>query len=326
MTVSLAHPDKFVTRHIGPSAAEQAKMLTLLDLSTLDALINETVPESIRLHRPLNIPEAKSEYELLALATTLGQKNRVCRSYLGLGYHDTITPPVILRNIVQNPGWYTQYTPYQAEIAQGRLEALLNFQTMVCDLTGLEVANASLLDEATAAAEAMAMAYAFKGTATKTAFLVDVGCHLQTIEVLQTRAEALGLHVHVGPINELIHGPLAEQAFGVLVQYPTTLGHVADYRSVAARVHGVDALFVVAADILALTVLRPPGEFGADVAVGCTQRFGVPLGYGGPHCIFCDQTRVRTQVARTHYRIIGGRAGSPRNSYGAANPRATYSP
>ncbi len=278
-------------------------MLEVVGAKSVAELIDQTVPASIRLARALDLPAAKSEAELLALADQLGKTNRVARSYLGMGFSDCVTPPVILRNVIQNPGWYTQYTPYQAEISQGRLEALLNFQTMVTDLTGFEIANASLLDEATAAAEAMALAHAFKGSAEKNVFLVSDDCHLQNIEVVQTRAEALGYVVKVGPLASLLQEEGASNVFGALVQYPDTQGTIHDLRALADAVHAKDALFIVAADILSLAVLTPPAELGADVAVGNTQRFGVPLGYGGPHAAyFATKTDF---VRRLPGRIIG---------------------
>jgi len=284
MTTSpLAHPDVFVRRHIGPSADEQAQMLKAMGLASLDALVEQTVPASIRMTKPLSLGPARSEAQLLERAQALGAKNEIYRSYLGMGYSDCITPPVILRNIIQNPGWYTQYTPYQAEIAQGRLEALLNFQTMVIDLTGLPIANASLLDEATAVAEAMHLAHEFKGEQKK-AFFVSELCHPQTIDVVRTRAGAVGIEVVVGDHRKVDLAAIG--AFGAVVQYPATDGEVSDYRAFGEKVHAADALFVVAADVLALALLVPPGEFGADVAVGSTQRFGVPLGYGGPHAAY----------------------------------------
>jgi glycine dehydrogenase len=275
-------PEPFARRHIGPGPDEQSKMLHAMGVASLDALVAETVPQSIRIGRPLDLGPALSEAELLERARAIGQENEVWRSFLGMGYAGCFTPPVILRNVLQNPGWYTQYTPYQAEIAQGRLEALLNFQTVVTDLTGLPVANASLLDEATAAAEAMHVAYEFKGDETKTTFLVDARCHPQTIDVVTTRADAVGLRVLVGdPWTADLGG-----VFGALVQYPSTDGELVDWRSLADKVHAAEALFVVAADFLALALVVPPGEMGADVAVGSTQRFGVPLGYGGPHAAY----------------------------------------
>ncbi|MBK6694505.1 MAG: aminomethyl-transferring glycine dehydrogenase [Myxococcales bacterium] len=286
MSVSLSHPDRFVRRHIGPSPHDRAKMLATLEVASIDALINETIPASIRTAKPLSVPPALSEWELLAEARRLAELNGRHRSFIGQGYYDTMTPPVILRNIVQNPGWYTQYTPYQAEIAQGRLEALLNFQTMVSDLTGLPVANASLLDEATAAAEAMHLAYEFKGGEKQNAFFVDSGCLASTLDVVRTRAKALGVDVIVGDFRTADLTRLASGVFGALVQYPTADGAIFDYRAFGEKVHAAGGLFVVAADLLALTLLSPPGEFGADVALGSSQRFGVPLGYGGPHAAF----------------------------------------
>ncbi len=280
----LAHPDVFVRRHIGPTLEEQRHMLAALGLTSLDALVSETVPASIRMAKPLALPAGLTEAALLERARELGSKNDVWRSYLGMGYGDCITPPVILRNIVQNPGWYTQYTPYQAEIAQGRLEALLNFQTMVVDLTGLPIANASLLDEATAAAEAMNLAYEFKGSDEKKTFFVDSRCHPQTIDVLRTRAGAVGIVIEVGDYATADLQKLG--VFGTLVQYPATDGEIIDYRAFGEKTQHAEALFIVAADMMSLALLVPPGEFGADVAVGSTQRFGVPLGYGGPHAAY----------------------------------------
>jgi glycine cleavage system P protein (glycine dehydrogenase) len=275
--------DSFVPRHIGPSDADVAAMLELLGYDSLDALIDATVPAGIRLRRPLAIEAGMTEHQALEHMRRIAQKNRVLRSYLGLGYHDCITPPVIQRNVLENPGWYTAYTPYQAEIAQGRLEALLNYQTMVMDLTGLEIPNASLLDEGTAAAEAMAMAYAARGKEGKEVFLVSEDCHPQTIDVVRTRAHARGVEVQVGDWRNFQFG---EQVFGVLVQYPTTDGAVHDYRELCEKAHAASALVVVAADLLSLTLLAPPGEWGADVCVGNSQRFGVPMGFGGPHAAF----------------------------------------
>jgi len=256
-------------------------MLELCGFESLDAVADATVPGQIRLRKPLNLPASRSEYGLLGELKQIASKNQVFRSFIGAGYHDCITPPVIQRNILENPGWYTQYTPYQAEISQGRLEALLNFQTMIVDLTGMEIANASLLDEGTAAAEAMAMCWHAKGG--KRAMFVSDACHPQTIHVVQTRAKALGIKVIVGPHTGFDY---REPVFAVLVQYPATDGTVYDYRGFLARAHEHDALSIVAADLLALTLLTPPGELGADVVVGNTQRFGVPMGYGGPHAAY----------------------------------------
>ena len=280
-TASLSHPDQFCRRHIGPSSEETKQMLQLLGFENLDALVAEAVPARIRLSRPLELPPARSEFEVLAALKELAGQNQVFRSYLGMGYYDCITPSVIQRNLLENPGWYTPYTPYQAEIAQGRLEALLNFQTMVSDLTGLEVANASLLDEATAAAEAMTMFHGLKEG--RDVFFASAQCHPQTLDVVMTRAKALGIEVVVGDHRTF---QSSSHVFGALVQYPDTQGEIHDYSAFIEQVHAQGALVVVAADLLALTLLRPPGEFGADVAVGSAQRFGVPLGYGGPHAAY----------------------------------------
>jgi glycine dehydrogenase len=279
----LRHTDTFVRRHIGPDEAEVRQMLDALGYDSLDALIDATVPESIRLRRPLALGPERSEYELLAELREMVSKNRVFRSFIGMGYHDCIVPPVIQRNVLENPGWYTQYTPYQAEIAQGRLEALLNFQTMVVDLTGLPVANASLLDEGTAAAEAMAMAYGISGAEDRNTFFVSRECHPQTIEVVRTRARARGFDVLVGDHDAF---DFSTPVFGVLLQYPATDGGVVDYQPFTQRAREEGATVVVATDLLALTLLTPPGEWGADLVVGTTQRLGVPLGYGGPHAAF----------------------------------------
>ncbi len=272
----------FVNRHIGPSPDQVEKMLEVLGISSLDELIALTVPANIRREQVLNLPEPLSETAALATLKQIAAQNQVYRSYIGMGYYNCITPPVILRNILENPGWYTAYTPYQPEIAQGRLQALLNFQTMVIDLTGLEIANASLLDEATAAAEAMSMSFAVAKTKANS-FFVAQDCHPQTIDVLQTRAEALGIEVIVGDHQGF---DFQTPIFGAILQYPATDGTVYDYREFIARAHGVGALVTVAADPLSLCLLTPPGELGADIAVGSTQRFGIPLGYGGPHAAY----------------------------------------
>jgi glycine dehydrogenase len=277
----------FTDRHIGPTAEETAQMLHELGFENLDALVDATVPKNIRLNRLLELPKAKSENEALAQLRALASKNKIARNFIGAGYSDTITPPVIQRNILENPGWYTAYTPYQAELAQGRLEALLNFQTMVTDLTALDIANASLLDEATAAAEAMALCHhdvvAVAGRGSRNRFFVADNCHPQTIAVIRTRAKPLGIEIVTGNFSDF---EFDDTIFGGLVQYPATDGAIYDYEEFATAAHEAGALLVVAADILALTLLKPPGEFGADVAVGSTQRFGVPLGFGGPHAAY----------------------------------------
>jgi len=281
MSKAAATPTGFLRRHVGPDDAEITRMLAAIGAPSLDALIDATVPESIRRREPLDLPAPLDEHAALAEIRALADHNNPRPTYLGMGYSNCHTPPVILRNILENPGWYTAYTPYQAELAQGRLEALLNFQTMVTDLTGMEIANASLLDESTAAAEAMAMAHGIKGKGEK--FFVADNVHPQTISLLRTRAEPLGIEIVTGPWSDTA---LDQSFFGALVQYPATDGKIDDYGDLAARVHAAGGAFVVAADLLALTLLKPPGEFGADIVVGSAQRFGVPLGYGGPHAAF----------------------------------------
>src|SRR5437016_2847989 len=282
---SLLPADRFVTRHIGPSADETRAMLQALGAASLDEFIDTVVPEDIRLRRPLALPPGRTEREVLQAFRALVAPNEVWRSYIGMGYHHTFTPQVIQRNIVENPGWYTAYTPYQPEIAQGRLEALLNFQTMVADLTALPIANASLLDEATAAAEAMHLTEAVAKTppGATPRFLIADGCHPQTIAVVRTRAEARGVQTVIAAPTSFEFRP---GVIGALLQYPTTDGRIEDYRAVCEQAHAVGALVTVATDLLALTLLAPPGEWGADIAVGNSQRFGVPLGYGGPHAAF----------------------------------------
>ncbi|MEM9507631.1 MAG: aminomethyl-transferring glycine dehydrogenase [Cyanobacteria bacterium P01_E01_bin.35] len=300
-TYSLSHKSiiSFAERHIGVDQQQIESMLQVLAVDSLEQLIEKTVPAAIRLHKPLNLPEAHSESVALKKLKKIAAKNQVYRSFIGRGYYNCITPGVILRNVLENPGWYTSYTPYQAEIAQGRLEALLNYQTMIVDLTGLEIANSSLLDEATAAAEAMSMSYGVcKHKAN--AFFVDTGCHPQTIEVVKTRALPLGIEVI---IDNYANFDFSTPIFGALLQYPTTDGNIHDYRTFIAKVHEAKALATVAADILSLALLTPPGEFGADIAVGSTQRFGVPLGYGGPHAAyFATKQKYQRQVPG---RIVG---------------------
>jgi glycine dehydrogenase len=281
MFQNLELKDTFARRHNSIGAAELPQMLHTIGVDSLAQLINETIPTAIRTEKPMNLPEPLTEPEMLAHMRALEQQNRILKSYIGIGYHDTHVPTVIQRNIFENPGWYTQYTPYQAEIAQGRMEALLNFQTLVCDLTGLPISNASLLDEGTAAAEAMTMFHHVtreKNLGDK--FLVDAGVHPQTLGVLHTRANPLGIEIVVGDLNEI---KPSTEFFGALVQFPATDGKLFHYGDFVNSVHAYGGLVVVAADLLSLTLLTPPGEFGADVAVGSAQRFGVPMGYGGPH-------------------------------------------
>ena len=277
------HPDQFANRHIGPDADEARAMLKVIGADSMEAFLETVVPAAIRQPQPLELPAALSEHAALGRLRKIISENKPYRSYLGMGYADCIVPPVIQRNLLENPGWYTQYTPYQAEISQGRLESLLNFQTMVCDLTGLEIANASLLDEATACAEAMTMCHAVKGKGARNVFMAAAECHPQNLAVLQTRAEPLGIEVRTAPAMELV---IDESVFGVLLQYPATNGAAADFTDLIARAHEAGLMVVMATDLLALTLLKAPGELGADIAVGNAQRFGVPLGYGGPHAAF----------------------------------------
>ena len=276
-------PNDFAARHVGPRPDEIRTMLEAVGYDDLDAFIDDVVPEAIRLDRALALPPGHSERDVLAAMRDLAERNQVFRSYIGMGYHGTFTPPVIQRNVLESPGWYTAYTPYQPEIAQGRLEALLNFQTMVADLTGLPVANASLLDEGTAAAEAMALTLAVVRPKATPVFLVDAGCHPQTIAVVETRADARGIEVRLGDPDDFVFG---DGVIGCLLQYPGTDGAVRDFRPVVEKAHAAGALVTAATDLLALALLTPPGEWGADIAVGNSQRFGVPMGYGGPHAAF----------------------------------------
>jgi glycine dehydrogenase len=272
----------FAQRHIGPNPDDIQQMLDSLGLASLDDLIDKTVPQAIRFHQTLNLPAAQSEFAALAKLKQIADKNQVYRSFIGMGYYDCITPTVIQRNILENPGWYTAYTPYQPEIAQGRLEALLNFQTMIIDLTGLEIANASLLDEGTAAAEAMSMSYGVCKNKSHNYF-VSSECHPQTIDVLQTRAKPLGINIIIGDHQTF---DFSETIFGAVLQYPATDGTIYDYCDFITKSHAQGALVTIAADPLSLTLLTPPGELGADIAVGSTQRFGIPLGFGGPHAAY----------------------------------------
>ena len=279
------YQNTFTARHIGPSQADVTAMLETIGQKSLDTLIEAVVPSAIRSSEPLTIGDSKTERELLDELKTIADQNVLMKSYLGMGYHDCITPPVIQRNILENPGWYTQYTPYQAEISQGRLEALLNYQTMVCDLTALPIANASLLDEATAAAEAMAMTHRLsKGSNT---FLVSNSCHPQVIAVVQTRAAPLGININ---LNDHEDFDFTEDVFGCLVQYPDTNGTIHNFRHLCVAAHEQSAYVIMAADIMSLALLMPPGELGADVAVGSAQRFGVSMGYGGPHAAYFAAT------------------------------------
>jgi len=281
MTKYLAPTDDFISRHIGPSKNEIKAMLEALELSSLDDLVQKTIPVEILDDSLYDVGEPTDEFSAIKQLRGIANKNTISRSYIGMGYTGTITPPVILRNILENPGWYTQYTPYQAEISQGRLEALLNFQTMVCDMTGMEIANASLLDEATAAAEAMAMIARIKPK--RDCFYVSSTCHPQTIDVLKTRAEPMGIELIIVDEDKFV---IDEKTLGVLVQYPSSDGRIIDYTNLCKKAHECEAIVAVAADILSLAILKPPGEWGADIVVGSAQRFGVPMGSGGPHAAF----------------------------------------
>ncbi|MGA9224186.1 MAG: glycine dehydrogenase (aminomethyl-transferring), partial [Pseudomonas graminis] len=281
--IELSTANEFIARHIGPRAADEKAMLTTLGYDSLDALTASVIPESIKGTSVLGLSAGQSEADALADIKAIAGKNQLFKTYIGQGYYNTHTPAPILRNLLENPAWYTAYTPYQPEISQGRLESLLNFQTLISDLTGLPIANASLLDEATAAAEAMTFCKRLSKNKSSNKFFASAHCHPQTLDVLQTRAEPLGIEVVVADEAQLTD---VSEFFGALLQYPASNGDVFDYRELVERFHTANALVAVAADLLALTLLTPPGEFGADVAIGSAQRFGVPLGFGGPHAAY----------------------------------------
>lgn len=303
MKIDSHYSEKFESRHVGPDARQTAEMLKVVKASSIDELINQTVPANIRLKKPLNLPKAQAEFEFLNSFKAIASKNKVFKSYIGAGYYPTITPGVILRNILENPGWYTAYTPYQAEIAQGRLEALINYQTMVIDLTGMQIANASLLDEATAAAEAMHLMFASRKASKKNAnkFFVDQHCFPQTIDLLKTRSAPIGVELVVGDINSAdVTDPML---FAVFIQNPNNNGAIKDYTAFTTSAHEKDVFVVMAADILSLVLMKSPGEMGADVVVGSSQRFGVPMGFGGPHAAyFATKDEFKRQMPG---RIIG---------------------
>ncbi|MBC7744195.1 MAG: aminomethyl-transferring glycine dehydrogenase [Flavobacterium sp.] len=283
MKLNIDYKERFEERHIATNESDTLEMLKVIGVQSLDQLIDETVPFQIRLKKPLNLPAAKSEFDYLNNLKQTASKNKVFKSYIGQGYHDVIVPGVIQRNILENPGWYTQYTPYQAEIAQGRLQALLNFQTMVVDLTGMEIANASLLDEGTAAAEAMFMQYSLRKKADANIFFVSNEVFPQTIDILRTRSAPYGIELLIGNHEKI---DLTDNMFGAIVQYPAGNGAIYDYTDFAGKAHEKGIKLTVVADIMSLTLLTPPGEWGADIVVGTTQRFGVPMGFGGPHAAF----------------------------------------
>jgi len=295
---------KFIDRHNGPKPEDIEKMLSEIGVKSVDDLISQTIPSSIRLEDELDLPNSLSESRFLEHMHSLAKKNKNYRSYIGMGYFNTILPSVIQRNILENPGWYTAYTPYQAEISQGRLEALLNFQTMICDLTGMEIANSSLLDEGTAAAESMCMLLNTMSRAKKKSgankFFVSDLCYPQTIDVLKTRAEPLGINLVIDDYKTV---DLSEEFFGVLLQYPAKYGEVLDYSNIVEKAKSCEAGVAVAADLLSLSLLTPPGEWGADIVVGTSQRFGVPMGYGGPHAAyFATKEKYKRNIPG---RIIG---------------------
>ncbi len=283
MTLNTSYQEKFQTRHIAPNAADTALMLKTVGVSSVDELIDQTIPGKIRLKKAMSLPPAKSEFDYLNVLKQTASKNKVFKSYIGQGYYDVIVPGVIQRNILENQGWYTQYTPYQAEIAQGRLQALLNFQTMVIDLTGMEIANASLLDEGTAAAEAMFMQYSLRKNQQADTFFVSEEIFPQTIDILKTRAQPYGIKLQIGNHQT---AELNDTMFGAIVQYPAGGGAVYNYADFAAKAHQLQIKLTVVADMMSLILLSPPGEWGADIVVGSTQRFGVPMGFGGPHAAF----------------------------------------
>ena len=298
----LNNQDKFVNRHIGPDEVQVKEMLDVVGVNSLDQLINETIPSQIRLNKKLKLEEPLSEFKFLENLKSVSSKNKIYKSYIGMGYYPTITPQVILRNVLENPGWYTQYTPYQAEISQGRLEALLNFQTMICDLTAMDIANASLLDEGTAATEAMLMFFHSRSAGKKNSnsIFVSQDCYPQTIDVIKTRANPLGIEVIIGDHR---NAELTNDVFAVVVQYPSADGEISDFRNLFEEARGKDINTIVAADLMSLILLTPPGEFGADCVVGSTQRFGVPMGYGGPHAAyFATKDKFKRQIPG---RIIG---------------------
>ncbi len=286
MKIDSQYTEKFERRHIGPDAQQVQEMLKAIKATSIDELIDQTIPAGIRLKKPLNLPAAQSEYQFLQDFKKLASKNKVFRSFIGTGYYNTITPGVILRNILENPGWYTAYTPYQAEIAQGRLEALINYQTMVIDLTGMEIANASLLDEGTAAAEAMHLLYASKKASRKDAhkLFIDQNSFPQTIDVLKTRSTPIGVELVIGDVSTFdVNDPAYFAAF---IQNPDANGAVKDHTTFIQSCHAKDVFVVVASDLMSLVLMKSPGEMGADVVVGSSQRFGVPMGFGGPHAAF----------------------------------------
>jgi glycine dehydrogenase len=317
----LQNASEFVARHIGPAAVDEQAMLASLGCNNLQQLTGQVVPEAIAMSESLAIADGCTEAQALAELREMASLNQVHKSFIGQGYYGTVTPNVIQRNILENPAWYTAYTPYQPEISQGRLEALINFQTMITDLTGMEMSNASMLDEGTAAAEAMALCQRMSKSKSLR-FLVDSDCLPQTIEIIKTRAEPMGIEVVIDDPDNF-----SGEAFGALLQYPGASGEVRDYREVIASVQGQKGLVVMAADILSLVLLESPGALGADVAIGTTQRFGVPLGFGGPHAGYmATREAYKRNLARSTGGSVSGLQWRARVPAGSANPRATYPP
>src|SRR5258706_15002146 len=298
------YSEKFENRHNAPDVAQIEAMLKTVKVKSVDELISQTIPSAIRLKKPLNLPAAQSEYDFLNGFKRLVSKNKTYASFIGTGYYNCITPGVILRNVLENPGWYTAYTPYQAEIAQGRMEALINYQTMVMDLTGMEIANASLLDEATAAAEALHLLHASRKPEKKNAhqFFVDQNTFPQTIDLLKTRSSPIGVELVIGDVTKL--DVTNSNLFGVYIQNPDNNGAIKDYTSFITSAHGKNIFVVVGSDLMSLLLMKSPGEMGADVVVGSSQRFGVPMGFGGPHAaFFATKDEFKRQMPG---RIIGG--------------------
>lgn len=310
--------DKFVSRHIGPRSKDIEEMLRVLGLQSLEELTRKAIPEDILLNRDLMLDKPKSELEMGFRIEDIAKKNQLFRSYIGMGYSNCIVPSVIQQNVLENPGWITQYTPYQAEVGQGRLECLMNYQTMIAELTGLPVANASLLDEATAAAEAMGLCWRHHKNPEDKVFYVDKFCHPQNIEVVKTRAKFFGVPVEQVDLQSFAFPP--GKVLGVLLQYPDTEGRVEDMRGVVEKTHAAGGLVAVATDLLALCVLEPPGEVGADICLGNSQRFGVPLGYGGPHAGFFS---VKSELLK---QLPGRLVGRTKDAHGRPMYRLALQP
>jgi glycine dehydrogenase len=326
MELSVENQGLFVSRHIGPDEPQIAAMLTVVGAKSLQELAHKTVPASIRLAQPLTLPAWENEHRFLAEARALASENQILTSHIGMGYYDCVIPGVIQRNVLENPGWYTAYTPYQAEIAQGRLEALINFQTTVLDLTGMDIANASLLDEGTAAAEAMAMLFALREKDQALTFFASRNCHPQTLDVLRTRAQPLGIELVIGDETSLTSGDPLTGYFGMLLQYPDTLGTISEYHSLCEKAHAAGLKVAVATDLLALVLLASPGSW-RRYSCGLRPAIRSSHGFWRTACgIFCHPGRVQTTHARTYHRRFPGCPRPPRLSHGSANPRTAHPP